>query len=61
MSKFEGKVDQLKGKAKEPAGKALNDKSKEFEGKADQAAGKAKDAVDNASKKTKDQIGKLGE
>lgn len=61
MAKGEGKLDQIKGNVKEAAGKAVDDKKAENEGKADQVAGKAKDAVDNASKKTKDQIDKLSE
>ena len=61
MAKGEGKLDQIKGNVKEAAGKAVDDKKTENECKADQVAGKAKDAVDNASKKTKDQIDKLSE
>ena len=43
--KTEGKVDQVKGKARELTGKVTGKKSTEYKGKAEQVKGKAKDTV----------------
>jgi uncharacterized protein YjbJ (UPF0337 family) len=48
----DGKVDDLKGRAKEAAGDLTDDEDLEREGKADQAAGKVNEVVD----KVKDKI-----
>jgi uncharacterized protein YjbJ (UPF0337 family) len=40
-------MDKIKGKAKEMAGKATGDRSKEAEGKTDQAKGNAKEAMED--------------
>ena len=42
---FEGKGDQLKGKAKEAAGNLTGNESLENEGKADNLAGNIKDCL----------------
>ena len=47
QDKTEGKVDRLKGKAKEGAGKVTDDESLEAEGRKDQTKGSAKEAVGN--------------
>lgn len=43
-----GGMDKLKGKAKEKAGKAMDDDRLKREGRTDQAKGKAKEAVEDA-------------
>lgn len=40
-----GKVDELKGRAKEAAGALANDKKLKHDGRVDQATGKAKQAA----------------
>jgi uncharacterized protein YjbJ (UPF0337 family) len=55
--KAENKVEDLKGKGKEGAGKASGDRDLETEGKADQTSAKVKDAgekVKDAAKDVKD-------
>ena len=55
--KAENKVENLKGKGKESAGKASGDRDLEAEGKADQTSSKVKDAgekVKDAAKDVKD-------
>jgi uncharacterized protein YjbJ (UPF0337 family) len=51
-------VDEAKGRSKQAAGVLAGDKDLEREGKIDRAAGKAKDAVDKASEKAKEKLGK---
>ena len=46
----EGKLDNLKGKAKDAYGGATGDTSKQLEGKFDQAKGKVKDAIGKAQR-----------
>ncbi|MBW5484642.1 CsbD family protein [Streptomyces bambusae] len=46
--KAKGKMDQLKGKAKEAVGKATGDDRMQAEGKMDQAKGKAKETMGKA-------------
>lgn len=46
--KFDAKKDQLSGKAKEVAGKAIGDHELEAEGKTENLAGKMKDAANGA-------------
>lgn len=43
----DGKWDQAKGKAREAAGKLVNDKKQESKGKAEQRAGKAKEKTND--------------
>jgi uncharacterized protein YjbJ (UPF0337 family) len=43
--RIEGSAQQLKGKIKETAGKAMGDKKLESEGKGDQIKGKVQNAV----------------
>lgn len=55
--KISNKAEDLKGKAKEGAGKATNDEQLEGEGKSDQASSALKDGVENvkdAGKNVKD-------
>lgn len=47
----EGKVDNLKGKAKDAWGGATGDTSKQAEGKMDQLKGKAKDTLGKGERK----------
>jgi uncharacterized protein YjbJ (UPF0337 family) len=57
--KAEGKIDELKGKAKEGFGKVTDDEETEAEGKLDQAKGGGKQAwgdVKNAGDKVKESI-----
>lgn len=51
-----GKIDDLKGRAKEAVGGMTEDKDLEREGKVDQAAGKAKDKLDKAKDWVEDKI-----
>jgi uncharacterized protein YjbJ (UPF0337 family) len=46
----EGKLDNLKGKAKDAYGGATGDTSTQLEGKVDQAKGKVKDAFGKAQR-----------
>ena len=50
-----GKMDDLKGRAKEAAGDLTDDEGLEREGKVDQAGAKIKDKVDDV----KDKVGDL--
>jgi uncharacterized protein YjbJ (UPF0337 family) len=43
--KTEGKIDQVKGKAKETVGKVTGKKSTQVKGKAEQVKGKVKDTL----------------
>jgi len=52
----DGKMDDLKGRAKEAAGDLTDDEDLEREGKADQAAGKVKDKANEVVDKVKDKI-----
>ncbi len=59
--KVEGKVDELKGKAKEGIGDLTDDEQTESEGKADQVKGKAKGVkgdIKDAGEKVKEGINK---
>jgi uncharacterized protein YjbJ (UPF0337 family) len=51
-----GKVDELKGRAKEAAGALTDDDKMKREGKIDQAAGKTKQAAEKAVDKVKDAV-----
>lgn len=52
--RFEGKTDQMKGKAKEYAGKVTGDEDTEAEGKAENLKGKAKETYGDLKDKVKD-------
>jgi uncharacterized protein YjbJ (UPF0337 family) len=58
---LEGKFDQAKGKVKETAGRALNDRDLEAEGEADQAGGDLKEGFGKARRKVGDAIEDVGE
>ena len=51
MGDVEGKVDQLKGHAKQAVGDLTDNKDLKREGKADEHAGKAKQAVSDVKEK----------
>ena len=51
-----GKMDDLKGRAKEAVGDMTDDKDLKREGKVDQAAGKAKDKIDKAKDWVEDKV-----
>ena len=51
----EGKLDNLKGKAKDAYGGATGDTSTQLEGKLDQAKGKVKDAFGKAQREVADE------
>ncbi|APU38634.1 MULTISPECIES: CsbD family protein [unclassified Streptomyces] len=53
MSKAKAKAKQVKGKLKETAGDAVDDKRMQAEGGADQMAGKAEEMASDAAKRTK--------
>ena len=52
----EGKIDKMKGRAKEAAGGLTDDDDLENEGKVDRASGAIKDKVDKATDKVKDAV-----
>ncbi|HEY5311422.1 MAG TPA: CsbD family protein [Pirellulales bacterium] len=56
-----GKGEELKGRAKEAAGAALDDDQLRREGKIDQASGKVKQAATKAIDKVKDATKKVQE
>jgi uncharacterized protein YjbJ (UPF0337 family) len=56
---MEGKMDELKGRAKEAAGDLTDDRDLQREGKADKAAGKAKQKVEDAKDWVEDKIDDL--
>ena len=51
-----GKLEEVKGRAKEAAGDVTGDDSLKREGKADQATGKVKQKVDDAKNWVEDKI-----
>ncbi len=51
-----GKIDKAKGRVKEAAGAATNDKSLKREGKIDQMVGGVKEAVETAIDTVKDAL-----
>jgi len=53
-----GEVDKLKGKIKEVAGAATDDKKTENEGKLDQVKGHLKGAGENIKERAKEALGK---
>ena len=52
----DGKVDDVRGKAKEAIGDLADDGTLKNEGKVDQAEGSIKDKVDSAADKVKDAL-----
>lgn len=54
-----GKSDELKGRAKEAAGAALDNDQLRREGKMDQTAGKVKQAAEKAVDKVKETVKKV--
>jgi uncharacterized protein YjbJ (UPF0337 family) len=53
---MDGKVDELKGRAKEAAGAVTDNEQLRAEGRADQAKGKVKQSIDKAADKVKNAI-----
>jgi uncharacterized protein YjbJ (UPF0337 family) len=53
---MDGKVDELKGRAKEAAGAVTDNEKLRAEGRADQAKGKVKQSIDKAADKVKNAI-----
>ena len=53
---MEGKMDELKGRAKEAAGDLTDNKDLQREGKADKTAGKVKQKVEDAKNWVEDKI-----
>jgi uncharacterized protein YjbJ (UPF0337 family) len=53
---MDGKIDELKGRAKEAAGAMTDNDNLRTEGKADQAKGKVKQSIDKAAEKVKGAI-----
>ena len=51
-----GKIDEMKGRAKEAAGALTDDHELRREGKVDQAAGKTKQAAENVVDTVKDAV-----
>lgn len=51
-----GKAEELKGRAKEAVGAAVDNDKLRREGKLDQASGKAKQAVDKVADKVKEAV-----
>ena len=58
---MEGKFDQAKGKVKETAGRALNDKDMENEGTADRAKGNVQETYGKAKRQVGDAVKDLGD
>lgn len=56
---IEGTIDDLKGRVKETAGVATNDRELESEGKLDQVKGKVKDALGNVREGIKNTLDNL--
>ena len=53
---MDGKIDELKGRAKEAAGAMTDNYNLRTEGMADQAKGKVKQSIDKAAEKVKGAI-----
>lgn len=58
---IKGKFDQVKGKIKETAGHALNDRDLENEGSADHAGGELREGFGTARRKVGEAIEDIGE
>jgi uncharacterized protein YjbJ (UPF0337 family) len=57
----QGKFDQVKGKAKETVGRAVNDRELEHEGRADQTGGDIREGFGTARRKVGETIEDIGE
>ena len=58
---IKGKVDQVKGQAKESVGRVVNDRDLENEGRGDQAGGEIREGFGTARRKVGEAIEDLGE
>jgi uncharacterized protein YjbJ (UPF0337 family) len=58
---MKGKYDQAKGKVKETAGRAMNDRDLENKGKADQAKGNVQEKFGKAKRQVGDAVKDLGD
>jgi uncharacterized protein YjbJ (UPF0337 family) len=58
MSDMEGKIDEMKGRAKKAVGDLTDDDKLRDEGKADQAGGKAKQKIEQAKDKLEEGVDK---
>ena len=58
---MEGKFDQTKGKVKETAGRALDDRDLEKEGTADRAKGNVQETYGKAKRQVGDAVKDLGD
>ena len=58
---MEGKFDQVKGKAKEGIGRAIDDDELEAEGRADNAGGNIKEGFGKARRKVGEAIEDVGD
>jgi uncharacterized protein YjbJ (UPF0337 family) len=58
---MDGKMDDLKGRAKEAAGDLTDNDDLKREGKVDRAAGKVKNTLDDAKEKGEDLVDKARE
>jgi uncharacterized protein YjbJ (UPF0337 family) len=56
MADLDGKVDEVKGRAKEAAGALADDPDLKAEGKVDRASGSLKDKIDDVKDKAKDAV-----
>lgn len=59
MADFDGKLDQVKGDAKEALGDVTDNKSLENEGKADQLGGDIKEKLSDAGEAIKDKANEV--
>jgi uncharacterized protein YjbJ (UPF0337 family) len=57
----DGKVDEIKGKAKQAVGRATNDPDLVEEGQVDETAGKTQATIGTATRKVGEAVEKLGE
>ncbi len=58
---MDGKLDDVKGRAKEAAGSITNDQSLKNEGKADKASGKIKEKLEGAKDWMEDKVDSVKE
>jgi uncharacterized protein YjbJ (UPF0337 family) len=58
---LEGKFDQVKGKAKETVGRAINDQDLEDEGTADRVGGKVQESFGKVKRNVGEAIEDIGE
>ena len=56
---MEGKIDELKGRAKEAAGDLTDNDRLQREGKADKAEGKVKQTIEDVKDKAEDVVDKV--